>query len=418
VLAEQLSGQPEVEYAEPNYVRKTAPMPERAERSLTSGFHTALVPSDPDYAAMQWNFPAINMPGAWTINPGGDPNLTVAIVDTGITSAKQTLTFPLWTGSSFQNVPLRFDVSPDLSVARIVSPHDFVFSAPGGAVVDMDGHATHVGSTVAENTNDSVALAGMAFRVKLMPVKVCLSYWELMIEQAQAGTPGFLPSDAGGCPDDAIAAGIRYAADNGARAINLSLGGTDPSLTIRDAMQYAVTHGAFVGVAMGNGFEDGNPTEYPAAYAPELDGVMSVAAVGRSLKRAYYSSTGSYTEIAAPGGDFRDQGSQGLIYQVTLSDAAIAQQAIVPRFDVYLEDGYQGTSMAAPHVTATAALVMSQIGSAATPAAVEAIIRATARPCDPASCDPSASGTRGRNNNFGYGLIQPRTALFGVGLVK
>jgi serine protease len=392
-------------------------MAEHDERSVASGAHTALVPTDPDYAALQWNFSAINMPGAWTINPGGDPNVTVAIVDTGITSVKQTLTFPLWTGSSFQNVPLRFDVSPDLSAARIVSPHDFVFAAPGGAVVDMDGHATHVGSTVGENTNDNVGLAGMAYRVKLMPVKVCLGYWELMIQQAQAGTPGFLPADAGGCPDDAIAAGIRYAADNGARAINVSLGGEDPSLAIRDALQYATSHGAFVAVAMGNGFEDGNPTIYPAAYAAEIDGVMSVAAVGRSLKHAYYSSTGSYAEIAAPGGDFRDAGFSGLIYQVTLSATATSPQAVVPRFDVYVEDSYQGTSMATAHVTGLAALIMSQIGSAATPAVTEAIIRATARRCDSTGCTASVSGGA-RNDTFGYGLIQPRTALFGVGLAR
>jgi serine protease len=222
---------------------------------------------------------------------------------------KQTFTFPLWTGSAFQSVALRYDISPDLSASRIVGSKDFVFNAAGGTVLDMDGHGTHVASTVAENTNDSIALAGMAFRVKLMPVKVCVGYWEVMIEQALAGAPGFLPANVGGCPDDAIAAGIRYAADAGARVINVSLGGPDPSLTLRSALEYAVQHGTFVSVAAGNSFDDGNPVVYPAAHAAELDGVMSAASVGRSLKRAYYSSTGSYVEVAAPGGDVRDQGA-------------------------------------------------------------------------------------------------------------
>ena len=107
-----------------------------------------------------------------------------------------------------------------------------------------------------------------------------------------------------------IAAGIRYAADNGATVINISLGSDSPSATILDAIRYAVGKGAFVAAAAGNEYEDGNPVEYPAGDAPGLDGLMSVAAVGRSGNRAFYSNTGSYVEIAAPGGDSRG-GYQG-----------------------------------------------------------------------------------------------------------
>lgn len=409
ILVAQLASQPEVLYAEPNYIRHVSPRPETAERPLASGTdaRTAFTPSDPDYGQLQWNFTALNMPNAWNINQGGDPNLIVAVVDTGVTSANQAFTFPLWTGFAFQNFNIPYAVSPDLSAARLVSPRDFVFAAPGGAVLDMDSHATHVASTVAENTNDGM-LAGMAFRVKIMPVKVCLGYWDLMIQRAQAGIRGFISTDAGGCPDDAIVDGIRYAADNGARVINLSLGGTGAQTMIRDALQYAVTKGAFVAIAMGNDFEDGNPTSYPAAYAPELDGVMSVAAVGRSLNRAFYSNTGDYCEIAAPGGDSREGGTSGEVWQVTMTAGSINPLLTVPRFDVYAERALQGTSMATPHVSGMAALIMSQLGSAATPALVEQIIRKTAKDLGP----------KGKDQEFGYGLIQPRTALFGSGISK
>jgi serine protease len=406
ILASQLSSQPEVDYAEPNYLDRVEPRPETAERPLTTGVRTALLPSDPDFG-LQWNFPAIGIPDAWTINPGGNPNLIVAVVDTGVTTVNQNFAFPLWTGSSFQTFNIPWAVSPDLSASRLVSPHDFVFAAPGGAVLDMDSHATHVASTIGEDTNNGM-LAGIAYQVKIMPVKVCLGYWDLMILQAQAGIPGFISPDAGGCPIDAIASGIRYAADNGAKVINLSLGGTDPQTTLRDAIVYAVGKGAFVSIAMGNEYEDGNPTEYPAAYAPGIDGAMSVAAVGKTLSRAFYSNTGSYCEIAAPGGDSRVAGTAGEIWQVTMSLGSTSPFLIVPAFNVYVERAMQGTSMATPHVSGMAALLMSQIGPSATPALIEQMIRKTARDL----------GAPGRDDEYGYGLIQPRTALFGSGIRK
>ena len=91
---------------------------------------------------------------------------------------------------------------------------------------------------------------------------------------------------------------------------------------------------------MGNDFENGNATNYPAAFAADIAGAMAVAAVGRSLNRAAYSNTGPYSEIAAPGGDFRDGGAAGGVIQETLatSDAIPTSQCRVsigtlrPRF--------------------------------------------------------------------------------------
>ena len=370
-------------------------------------------PTDADYGAYQWNFSLINMPKAWDIQPGGRSDLIVAVIDTGITAAPMTLTFPLWTGSTFQNVAMSYAVNPDLPASRLVLPRDYAFLDPQGPVVDMDGHGTHVSGTIGQATNNGVLVAGMAYNVKIMPVKVCAEYWEIMITRAQAGITGFAPTTSGGCSWQDVADGVRYAADNGAKVMNISLGGSSSSTTLRDALTYAVSKGAFVAISMGNGYESGNAVSYPARYAQDFDGIMSVASVAKNETKAYYSSTGPHCEIAAPGGDSR-QGfgttDRGLIWQSTLVPADISPGAfgvIRPRFDRYDKQAYQGTSMASPHVAGLAALLMSQMPRA-TPAQVEEIIRATAKDI----------GASGKDDFFGYGLIQPRTALFGLGIRK
>jgi serine protease len=170
-----------------------------------------------------------------------------------------------------------------------------------------------------------------------------------------------------------------------------------------------VSHGAFVAIAVGNEFEEGNPVEYPAAYGPELEGVMAVSAVGKSQARAYYSNTGK-AEIAAPGGSNRDGANddERYVWQVTIHPFdQDPGRVLVPRFDRYAEVGYTGTSMAAPHVAGVAALLMSQ-GDLKNPRAIEAFIKASAR-------DIGKSGT---DDEFGAGLVQAKGALFGTGIRK
>jgi serine protease len=295
-----------------------------------------------------------------------------------------------------------YAVNTDMAESRIVNGIDLVFFDEDGPVIDMDGHGTHVGMTVAENTNNGLGLAGVAYNVQLMPVKVCLGFWEIAIFDGVDGIPGFPDDDAGGCPFSAIAEGIRYAVDHGARVINISLGGTSGSNLLRSALQYAVDNGAFVSMSMGNDFEDGNPTGFPASYAPSLNGAMAVGAVGRSLTKAFFSGTGTYNEIAAPGGSIRDGGSAGLVWQSTLRQPDLF--LLIPRFDRYESTGLQGTSMAAPHVAGLAALLMSQ--GITSPSVVEQIIRQSARDL----------GDSGQDVEYGFGLIQPRAALFGLGI--
>ena len=421
-LAAQLSAQPEVEFAEPNYIARINPLekqfaaggapatppdtPARFWRSTS--FRTTGTPSDTDFGVYQWNFNLINMPAAWDVIPGGSADLIVAVVDTGITLAAQTMTFPLWTGSAIQNVQMAFAVNPDLPASRLVSPRDYAFLDPQGPVVDMDGHGTHVSGTIGQATNNSFLVAGIAYNVKIMPVKVCSSYWELMIVRAQNGLTGFIPADSGGCSFLDMSDGLRYAADNGAKVINMSIGGPDQSTLVRDSLAYAVSRGVFVALSAGNQFEVGNPTMYPARNAIDFEGVMSVASVAKNSAKAFYSSTGSWVEIAAPGGDSR-QGTgttdRGLIWQSTLlgADSVPGFLGVIrPRFDRYDKQSYQGTSMASPHVAGLAALIISQTPGIS-PAAVERIIRSTAKDI----------GDPGRDTFFGNGLIQPRTALYG-----
>jgi len=393
ILAAQLNGQPEVASAEPNYL-----------------YRTSATPNDPGFSQRQWNMTALDMPRVWDINPGANDSVIVAVVDTGLTAVSRSYLFQTWNGHDNQTVVVPFGFNPDFTAERIVSAKDFVFWE--GPVLDMEGHGTHVASTIGEDTNNSMAEAGIAYRVKIMPVKVCVGYWEVQFLLSSTGFRGAVPHDVGGCPTSEIAEGIRYAADNGAKVINLSLGGPEPSMALRDALQYAVSKGAFVAIAMGNEYEEGNPVDYPAAYAAELDGVMSVGALGPSLTRAFYSNTGPHLEISAPGGSDREGGASGLIWQSTILRAdSMPGSVMSPRFDRYAESGFEGTSMATPHVSGIAALMISQ--GITSPATIEAVIKRTAR-----FLGTPNPGTPGRNQAYGYGLIQPRVALRGSGLAQ
>ena len=388
-LAATLRQQPEVEYAEPDYLLQ---------------LHAT--PNDPAYGQRQWNFTLLNMPAAWDIAPGGDSNVIVAVVDTGVTAIPaQNITVSTWSGSAIVSHTFPVGPSPDFALSRFVLPRDFTISttSPPAIVIDTEGHGTHVAGTIGENTNNGVLMAGMAYNVRIMPLKACQSFWDIQFAMSAAGELGRPPLNAGGCPLSATAAAIRFAADNGARVLNYSIGGTSPNTTALSAMQYAVSKGVFIAMSNGNSFESGNPTTYPASYGPSLTGAMAVAATTRVETRSYYSSTGSWTEIAAPGGDSR-QGNQ--IWQASILPSDSDQFVLFfPRFDRYSEVFSQGTSMASPHVAGLAALLVSRMPTI-TPAAIEEIIRTTAKDI----------GTVGRDDSFGNGIIQPRVALFGRGI--
>jgi len=235
-----------------------------------------------------------------------------------------------------------------------------------------------------------------------MPVKVIDEMWDFVFDSPFVGT------------DDTVARGIRYAADNGANIINMSIGrtGGGAAFVVEDAIRYAVGRGVFVAVAAGNSGDIGNAPNRTAQPASGIAGMVAVAAVGRALERAYYSTTNTYVEIAAPGGDQRRDGGPGGILQQTLDQDLLhtyqrgPAEVRPPRADAFAYYYFQGTSMATPHVSAFAALLMQQ--GITSPAAIEAAMKQFARDL----------GREGIDSEYGSGLIQPRTTLRGLGLTR
>ena len=417
-VAAALAARPQVVYAQPAY-----------------HVHATMVPNDPNYATLQWNLPLVDLERAWDIQPAGASTVTVAVLDTGMAYRSLTITVNI---PGFRNAGINYPAlgpsvvpyaaAPQLvgvngaNASRIVAPFDIISN---GVVppLDFEGHGTHVSGTIGQLTNDNIGEAGVAFNVKLMPVKVLASFWDVIFGNA--------PFEGGS--DDDVARGIRYAADNGAKVINMSLGSSGPpdcatnpnrdgcSPTIEAAVRYAVGKGAFVVVAGGNEFEDvdpdfgPNPTSILAEIASRINGAVSVAAVDPQKNRAFYSSTGSYIELAAPGGTSRGFGRGGFIFQQTFDftftdtfDPTVVppSQYRAPRFDVLANIGIIGTSMATPHVSGIAAMLVQQ--GITDPAAIEDALEKSAVDI----------GTPGRDNSFGFGLVDARNALRGLGLSR
>jgi serine protease len=415
--ASRLGQRAEVEYAQPAY-----------------RIHTMFVPNDPYYKSSvafspgQWNLTLINLESAWDIQPLAGSSITVAVLDTGIAYQDATVvgTLPAFTDDQGNNYPalgsvtLPYSAAPQLvgagNAGRIVAPYDFIWD--NNTPLDFDGHGTHVSGTIGQLTNDGIGTAGVAFNVKLMPVKVIDSIWDDLLGAPNMG-------------DDAtVARGIRYAADNGAKVINMSIGRTGPPDTapaIEDAINYAVGKGVFISIAAGNDYENGNPKEVIAEIASRVKGAVSVAAVDRNAVvgdhscpgtlaapacHAYYSSSGSWVELAAPGGSERAFGRDGFVWQQTFdfnfTDTYLLppDQFKAPRFDVLAYVGYIGTSMATPHVTGVAAMMMQQ--GITNPAAVEAALEKFAIDL----------GDPGRDDLYGFGLVDARAALRGLGIAR
>jgi serine protease len=381
--------------------------------------HTNLVPNDPDYRRLQWNLPLIDVERAWDIQPAAGSSITVAVIDTGLAYTNATITTNirgfrdrLGTYPPIVNAVIPYAAATQLvTPGRVVAPHDFVNNT--NTPFDFDGHGTHVSGTIGQLTNDGIAVAGVAYNVKLMPLKALCAEWDVLF-----GTPESRCST-----DDNVAQAIRYAADNGAKVINMSIGRDSPATcatnrnqpdcapAIEDAMNYAVGKGVFIAIAAGNSFTDGNPTQTPAEIASRIQGAVSVAAVGQLKEHAPYSSSGSWVELAAPGG-IGGREELGYVWQQTFDfsftdtfDRPPAQYS-APRFDVLRAVGYAGTSQATPHVAGVAAMLMQ--GGLTTPAAIEDALETFAVDL----------GSAGRDDLFGYGLIDARNALFGRGLAK
>ena len=360
--ARELRARDGVVYAVPNYLARA------------SGF----VPNDPgrggarNWRQVQWNFagPAgINAPDAWQNllragKPGGR-GVVVAVLDTGV--AYQTRG--------------RFRRSPDFLTSQFTRGYDFVDRDPHPN--DQNGHGTFVAGVVGERTNNGISVTGLAYGATLMPVRVL---------------------DGEGLGDAAdIAAGIRWAANRGADVINLSLE-FDTSIdasqipSVLSAISFARSKGAVIVGASGN--EAGQAIAYPA----RANGVISVGATTEHLCQADYSNQGRGLDLVAPGGggDANVPGDPNC-RPLDAPGPDVFQMTFKGSVKIFgLVSGYQGTSMAAPHVAAAAALVIASgvLGRNPTAAAVERRLKATARDLGPPGYD----------DRYGYGLLEAAKA--------
>ena len=245
-----------------------------------------VVPNDQYYAMAQYAPQMIQADLAWDIS-AGDAGIVVAVVDSG---------------ADFSH--------PDLE-GKLIGGWDFVNNDADPS--DDYGHGTHVSGIVAAKVNNGIGVAGIGNETRVLVVKV--------LDQNNNGFYSHIGN------------GITYAADQGAKIINLSLGGSAPSQYLQDAVDYAWNKGALVVASAGN-YGNSNPV-YPAYYSS----VMAVSATDH--KDEYWSSStyGDFIEISAPG---------RTIYSTDWSGGAGAYAS------------RSGTSMAAPHVSAVAALALAR----------------------------------------------------------
>ncbi|HKI92220.1 MAG TPA: S8 family serine peptidase [Gaiellaceae bacterium] len=255
-----------------------SPSVEAAEPDAT--VHAAFVPADPFYSVARTPARVSGLEQAWNVTLG-NPSITIAVVDTGV------------------------DPIPDLASA-LVPGHDFL----GGDTTDPNGHGTEVASVAAARIDNGLGIAGACGLCSVMPVRV-------LDAQGQGLT-------------STVAEGITWAADHGARIINLSLAGTKDDPVLDAAIAYATDHGAVVVIAAGN-FGTSTPA-YPAAGAPEA---IRVAASDPAGSLFSWSDHGSWVDIAAPGNP-----------SVLLSTGGVSSTVL-------------GTSLSAPLVAGVAGLLLS-----------------------------------------------------------
>lgn len=264
--------------------------------------------------------------------------VTVAVIDTGVRAG---------------HVDLR---------GHILTGVDLV--APGTPPTDENGHGTHVAGIITAIANNGRGIAGLAPNTRVLPVRVL---------------------DRSGVGDSAtVAKGIVWAVDHGAKVINLSLSSSRSDNAGRAAVAYAISKNVVVVAAAGNDGCGlfGSPTTYPAAY----DGVLGVGAITSSGAVASYSNCGRWVDVSAPG--------SAILSTMTVSPNPAL--GCPPHFCTL-----SGTSMAAPHAAAAAALEIAKLGSGASQATIRSLIQSTA----------DDIGSQGYDTRSGSGVINPRRML-------
>ncbi|MCR2803163.1 S8 family peptidase [Paenibacillus soyae] len=301
-------------FAEPNYLYLT-----NDEATGAS----AIVPNDALYSEYQWNLPSIEAEKGWAVSKG-DEGVIIAVLDTGVQLNHPDLQGKLVEGTNI--------------VDEAAKPNDDV------------GHGTHVSGIIGASVNNGEGVAGVSWFNKIMPVKV--------LDSSGAGSTY------------AVAQGIIWAVDHGAKVINMSLGNYAEADFLHDAIKYAYERDVVLIAASGN--DNTERPGYPAAY-PE---VFAVAATNNNKEKASFSNYGDYIDVAAPG------------------------DSIASTYPGSQYAALSGTSMASPHVAALAGLIRS-VNPDLNNEEVMEIMRSSARDL----------GTEGKDKYFGYGEIDVIQAL-------
>ena len=361
-VIESLRRNPLVEYAEPNYIVHLPPFePTQVTAVGQTGQSQAIraadiVPNDPyySYGDVQWNLPRIGAPQAWEVTTG-EREIVIAIVDSGIDLDHPDLDGKIWTNPG--EIPGNgLDDDGNGCVDDVHGWHFYHRCDDEGCIElednnsqDDNGHGSFMAGIAAVETNNGEGIAGLSWGAKLMPVKV-------------------LDQNAAGYYSDIIQ-GVIYAADNGAKIINMSFGGAAYSQALEDAVNYAHDKGCLLVSTSGYG---NTGVTYPGKFPV----VVTVAATDKDDQRAWFSNYGPEVDLAAPGVDIASTDRNG-IYGL-----------------------WSSTEVAAPHVAGLAALIWS-VNPTLTQDEVEDVMKSTAVDL----------GDPGRDDYYGWGRIDASAAV-------
>jgi len=336
-----LSRNPNVEFAEPNgYLRAFADPNDPFD-------NTGCAPISEGGCVSQWAWAKVNAYAAWGVTTGS-PTVRVAVVDTGIDVGNLNYPWPDYTGHE------------DLVGCEGRSDPIIKSFVSGESGNDDNSHGTHVAGTIGACSNNGQGVAGANWLVQLMGVKA--------LDYSGSGTLS------------AVAAGIRWAADNGAKVINLSLGTSSRYKTLERAVNYAWSKGAVLACAAGNSGTAART--YPAAYP----NCIAVAATGPNDERAGFSNYGAdWVDVAAPGVNILSTMQDQWDWSFLCWGYGYCGEY----------DALSGTSMATPHVAGLAGLIWAT-GQCATNACVRSKIESSADPI-------AGTGTLWKYGRVNYG---------------
>lgn len=297
---------PNVQYAEPNYLYKTM-----------------VEPNDPKFGQL-WGMKKINAPAAWSTKSKGD-NIIVAVIDTGVNYKHEDLKDNVWVNTAEANGTPGVD---DDNNGYVDDIHGMNAITGSGDPLDDQSHGSHCSGTIAGTGNNGVGVTGVCWTAQVMGCK-------------------FLSAEGSGTSEDAIKC-INYAVANGAKVLSNSWGGGGFSLALYDAIKNAGDNGVLFVAAAGNDYT--SKLSFPAGYCEDqnyngklyagLENILAVSASDNSDGRASFSQ---YSTNSAKNGDL-----------IAAPGTSILSTVLGQGYD-----SYDGTSMATPHVAGAATLVWS-----------------------------------------------------------